>query len=242
MRSERKPGCTSCRSHSHLHLRPHHHPPTPQCSSSAINSPTIKRSRRVPHPSSQASHPRSPPLSSPQAALTVFYGISTALSSRLCARLQVHDSCRVGDLTESQTTQLSAYLSSPGSIPARADSPTRGPSLPGSNAQASSSQSVWRPSQSADPSDDPLRSLVVDSELRRALRANIAHHRAVGTYKGRRHQQGLPVRGQRTSTNAMTAKKLNKLERRGLATYAGADVEAREGAAATGILAMLPPS
>ncbi|PWN30199.1 S13-like H2TH domain-containing protein [Jaminaea rosea] len=176
-----------------------------------------------------------------KAALTVFYGLSTALSSRLCARLQVHDSCRVGDLTEAQTTQLSAYLSSPGSIPARPSSPTRGPLT--SSSEASSSSNVWRPSQAADPSADPLRSLVVDSELRRALRANIAHHRAVGTYRGKRHQQGLPVRGQRTSTNAMTAKKLNRIERRGMATTAGDGArEAVRSQETMSVREMLPPS
>jgi hypothetical protein len=36
---------------------------------------------------------------------------------------------------------------------------------------------------------------------------------------GRRIAQGLPVRGQRTKTNAQTAKKLNRVERRRFSTY-----------------------
>lgn len=62
---------------------------------------------------------------------------------------------------------------------------------------------------------DSLRDLKIESDLRRMIRENIAHHRQVGTYIGRRHAMGLPVRGQRTTSNARTAKKLNRLERRG---------------------------
>lgn len=54
--------------------------------------------------------------------------------------------------------------------------------------------------------------------MRRSMRADIAHHRTVGTLKGRQHAMGLPVRGQRNRTNGKTAKKLNRIERRGFAT------------------------
>lgn len=53
------------------------------------------------------------------------------------------------------------------------------------------------------------------------MQANIAHHRMVGSYKGRRHAGGLPVRGQRTRRNAQTARKLNRVERRQFGTFAG---------------------
>lgn len=62
---------------------------------------------------------------------------------------------------------------------------------------------------------DRLRSLKIEVDLRREIRENIGHHKQVGSYVGRRHAMGLPVRGQRTHTNAITARKLNKLERRG---------------------------
>ncbi|CAO1612780.1 unnamed protein product [Parajaminaea phylloscopi] len=172
-------------------------------------------------------------------ALTSFYGLSRHLSAQLCARLQVHDTAKVADLTDAQVTQLSAYLSSPGSIPARSASPIRGPlassssSSSGGGGGSSSSSSASSSSSSRAPeslppslrpvpSTDPLRSLVLESDLRRLVRSNIAHHRAVGSYRGRRHQQGLPVRGQRTSSNAQTAKKLNKPERRGYSTATSA--------------------
>jgi small subunit ribosomal protein S13 len=62
---------------------------------------------------------------------------------------------------------------------------------------------------------DMLKDLKIETELRREVRENIAHHRMIGSYVGRRHVMGLPVRGQNTRTNAKTAKKLNKVERRG---------------------------
>jgi small subunit ribosomal protein S13 len=85
---------------------------------------------------------------------------------------------------------------------------------------------------------DRLRQLRIETDLRRYVRENIMHHRIVSTpslpltfkymciftdpfrtqinsYVGRRHAMGLPVRGQRTNTNGMTARRLNKIERRG---------------------------
>jgi small subunit ribosomal protein S13 len=49
----------------------------------------------------------------------------------------------------------------------------------------------------------------IESDLRKEIRANIMHHRSIGSYVGRRHAMGLPVRGQNTKNNAQTARKLN---------------------------------
>ena len=51
--------------------------------------------------------------------------------------------------------------------------------------------------------------MTLESDLRRQVRNNILHHRTIGDYKGKRHAMGYPVRGQRTRTNAKTARKLN---------------------------------
>ena len=134
----------------------------------------------------------------------------------------------MASLTESQITQLSAYLSSPASIPARKPQPT--PPTPTLLASSSTStpssaeggEAVERPSMETNAALDPLRQIKIEADLKRVLHANITHHRNVGSYRGRRHAAHLPVRGQRTSTNANTAKKLNRLERRGFATYANA--------------------
>jgi len=48
--------------------------------------------------------------------------------------------------------------------------------------------------------------LVVEGELRRDIQKNIKRLIELGTYRGARHKRGLPVRGQRTRTNARTRK------------------------------------
>ena len=47
---------------------------------------------------------------------------------------------------------------------------------------------------------------VVEGQLRRQVQQNIARLRDIGCYRGLRHRRGLPVRGQRTKTNARTRK------------------------------------
>ncbi|MCK5557409.1 MAG: 30S ribosomal protein S13 [Candidatus Hydrogenedentes bacterium] len=46
----------------------------------------------------------------------------------------------------------------------------------------------------------------VEGELRRELTSNVKRLVDIGTYRGLRHRRGLPVRGQRTRTNARTRK------------------------------------
>ena len=46
----------------------------------------------------------------------------------------------------------------------------------------------------------------VEGQLRRQVAQNIARLRDIGSYRGIRHRRGLPVRGQRTRTNARTRK------------------------------------
>ena len=47
---------------------------------------------------------------------------------------------------------------------------------------------------------------VVEGDLRRELSQNIKRLVDIGTYRGTRHRKGLPARGQRTRTNALTRK------------------------------------
>ncbi|ODV91646.1 hypothetical protein CANCADRAFT_74003 [Tortispora caseinolytica NRRL Y-17796] len=60
-----------------------------------------------------------------------------------------------------------------------------------------------------------LNQYTIEDDARRQLRENIAVKRSTGSYVGRRHAMGLPVRGQNTRNNAMTARKLNRVDRRG---------------------------
>jgi small subunit ribosomal protein S13 len=57
---------------------------------------------------------------------------------------------------------------------------------------------------------DKIRSEVqkysIEGDLRREVSMNIKRLMDLGTYRGIRHRRGLPVRGQRTNTNARTRK------------------------------------
>ena len=48
--------------------------------------------------------------------------------------------------------------------------------------------------------------LVVEGDLRRERSQNIKRLQEIGCYRGLRHRRGLPVRGQKTKTNARTRK------------------------------------
>src|SRR3972149_6606213 len=48
------------------------------------------------------------------------------------------------------------------------------------------------------------RNFVVEGELRKRVRQNIQRLVEINSYRGIRHRRGLPVRGQRTKTNART--------------------------------------
>jgi small subunit ribosomal protein S13 len=50
------------------------------------------------------------------------------------------------------------------------------------------------------------KNLVVEGQLRRQTIQNVTRLRKIGCYRGLRHARGLPVRGQRTRTNARTRK------------------------------------
>jgi small subunit ribosomal protein S13 len=50
------------------------------------------------------------------------------------------------------------------------------------------------------------KTLKVEGDLRREIALNIKRLIEIGSYRGVRHRKGLPVRGQRTKTNARTRK------------------------------------
>ena len=66
-----------------------------------------------------------------------------------------------------------------------------------------------------DLTDDEVKSLTnaieelqvtVEGDLRREIAMNIKRLQEIGCYRGKRHRVGLPVRGQKTKTNARTRK------------------------------------
>ena len=48
--------------------------------------------------------------------------------------------------------------------------------------------------------------IMVEGDLRREIALNIKRLQEIGCYRGIRHRKGLPVRGQKTKTNARTRK------------------------------------
>ncbi len=56
-----------------------------------------------------------------------------------------------------------------------------------------------------------MEGITVEGDLRREVALNIKRLTEIGCYRGLRHRRGLPVRGQRTKTNARTRKGPRKL-------------------------------
>jgi small subunit ribosomal protein S13 len=53
---------------------------------------------------------------------------------------------------------------------------------------------------------DEIGRMTIEGDLRREMSINIKRLMDLGCYRGMRHRRGLPVRGQRTRTNARTRK------------------------------------
>ena len=65
---------------------------------------------------------------------------------------------------------------------------------------------AWSEEEVARIRDIIERALKVEGDLRREISMNIKRLMDIGAYRGIRHRRGLPVRGQRTHTNARTRK------------------------------------
>ncbi|EGF82214.1 hypothetical protein BATDEDRAFT_10132 [Batrachochytrium dendrobatidis JAM81] len=76
-----------------------------------------------------------------------------------------------------------------------------------------------------------LNTMTIEAELRRQTEENIKSLVDMGTYRGMRHKAGLPVNGQRTRSNASTAKRLNgKFLVRAITTPTPTKTQGRPGA------------
>lgn len=53
---------------------------------------------------------------------------------------------------------------------------------------------------------------IIETDLKKEIRTNIENLKLIKCYRGLRHSLNLPVRGQRTHTNARTRKKLSRLQ------------------------------
>jgi small subunit ribosomal protein S13 len=65
---------------------------------------------------------------------------------------------------------------------------------------------AWNDDETARVREIIERELKVEGDLRREISMNVKRLMDVGSYRGIRHRRGLPVRGQRTHTNARTRK------------------------------------
>ncbi len=65
---------------------------------------------------------------------------------------------------------------------------------------------AWTEEETARVREIIERELKVEGDLRRELAMNVKRLMDIGCYRGIRHRRGLPVRGQRTHTNARTRK------------------------------------
>jgi small subunit ribosomal protein S13 len=100
-------------------------------------------------------------------ALLHFVGIGKTTAKFICARLQFHETLKMGEMSEPQLNALSHELGD----------------------------------------------YKLDNDLRRGVQEDILRLRRIGSYRGKRHAAGLPVRGQNTRNNAVTARKLNRVDR-----------------------------
>jgi small subunit ribosomal protein S13 len=100
-------------------------------------------------------------------ALLQFGGIGWWTASQICARLQFHETLKMGQMSERQLNALSHEVGE----------------------------------------------LKLENDLVRDVRENILRLRRIGSYRGKRHAAGLPVRGQNTQSNATTARRLNRVDR-----------------------------
>ena len=65
---------------------------------------------------------------------------------------------------------------------------------------------AWSEDETARVREIIERELKVEGDLRREISMNVKRLMDIGSYRGIRHRKGLPVRGQRTHTNARTRK------------------------------------
>ena len=80
------------------------------------------------------------------------------------------------------------------------------------------SELLWSPSKSKIENSNlfKFKNLIekkynVEGDLKRIINSNINRLISINCYRGRRHRQGLPLRGQRTRTNARTNRGIKKV-------------------------------
>jgi small subunit ribosomal protein S13 len=92
---------------------------------------------------------------------------------------------------------------------------------------------AWTDEETARVREIIEREIKVEGDLRREVSMNVKRLMDIGAYRGIRHRRGLPVRGQRTHTNARTRKGKSKgvmVKKKPVAAPAAAPAAPRAGA------------
>jgi len=113
-------------------------------------------------------------------ALRSVYGIGPAVSAAVLKAAEIDPATRAHTLSEEQLAQIAKAIQT----------------------------TEMRPSQTrtAPNPDTELCPILVEGDLRRKVSEDIKNLKSIKSYRGQRHQRGLPTRGQRTQTNARTRK------------------------------------
>ena len=117
-------------------------------------------------------------------ALRSIYGIGPITSAAVLANTKIDPATRAHTLNEDELATIAKAIQS----------------------------TEMRPSQTRTPEnkDTEMCPILVEGDLRRKITEDLKRLKSIKTYRGMRHARGLPVRGQRTQTNARTRKGVKK--------------------------------
>ena len=113
-------------------------------------------------------------------ALRSIYGIGPAVSAKVLENAQIDPATRAHTLSETQLAVIAKAIQTTEMLPSQTSTPEN--------------------------PETGLCPIVVEGDLRRKITEDLKRHKNIKTYRGLRHMKGLPVRGQRTQTNARTRK------------------------------------
>jgi small subunit ribosomal protein S13 len=125
-------------------------------------------------------------------ALTAIFGIGRSTARKLCAAAGVGSSTKIKDLSDAEMDKLRDQVSK---LTVEGD------------LRREVSMNIKRLNDAElDRLRENVQRLTVEGDLRREVSMSIKRLMDLGCYRGVRHRKGLPVRGQRTRTNARTRK------------------------------------
>ena len=116
-------------------------------------------------------------------ALRYIYGIGPAKAKEIVEKLKLDPAKKADDLTSAEIAELSRLLQEQYVV-----------------------EGDLRQDQISKITKILQNDMVVEGDLRRSVAADIRRLQQINSYRGIRHRRGLPVRGQRTKTNARTRK------------------------------------